>query len=171
MQFRIPSLKVASLLVSSSLAFSAGCNKNQEKCNEALATARKAMQDEFLDMDLARQWRQHAGKVCGQGTELQTLDKEILDREAALAQAVVDAANKAKADGEAAIKKATKLWKGFDKIDEKEQDSKALKKIKKKAAKLVLGLTPEYAKQVEDFNKKQYKSRAKKLEEAEKKKK
>lgn len=149
------------LFVATSAA--AGC-KNKEKCDEALTTARKAMQDEFLDMDLARQWRQHAGKICGQGPELETLDKEILDREAALAQAAADAAKKAADDGQKAIKEATKLWKSYDKLEEKEQDKKALDKVKKKAAKLVVGLTPEYAKQVEDNNKKQYKARLKKLE-------
>jgi hypothetical protein len=163
MQFR----NVPVLLLLVSAVATAGC-KNQEKCDEALSTARKAMQDEFLDMDLARQWRQHAGKICGQGGELEKLDKEILDREAALAQAVADAAKKAADDGQNAIKESTKLWKSFDKLDEKEQDKKALSKVKKKAAKLVIGLTPEYAKQVEDNNKKQYKARLKKLEKAEK---
>jgi SHS2 domain-containing protein len=163
MQFRNASV----LLLLLSLVATAGC-KNQQKCDEALATARKAMQDEFLDMDLARQWRQHAGKICGQGPELEKLDKEILDREAALTQAAADAAKKAADDGKKAIEKATKLWKSFDKLDEKEQDKKALGKIKKKTAKLVSGLTPEYAKQVQDYNKKQYKSRLRKLEKDEK---
>jgi hypothetical protein len=168
MQFRILSLKVVSLVMMVAATSTVACKK-QEKCDEALATARKAMTDGFLDMELARQWRQLAGKVCGQGTALQTLDKEIVDREAALAQAVVDAAKKAADDGAAAVAKATKLWKSFDKLEEKEQDKAALVKIKKKANKLVAGLTPEYGKQVADYNTKQYKSRLKKLEEKEKK--
>src|SRR5690606_24645685 len=45
-----------------------GC-KNQQKCDEALQTARQALQDDYLDFALARQWREHAGKICGAGSE------------------------------------------------------------------------------------------------------
>lgn len=162
MSVRVSSLKAAVVLITIAASAATGC-KDQAKCDDAFATARKAMQDEFLDMDLARQWRDHAGKICGSGTDLSGLDKEILDKEAAIAKAIADAAQKAADDGQAALKKAEKLWKGFDKLDEKEQDTKALKKIDKKAKTLVNGLTPEYAKQVEDFNKKKYKALAKKL--------
>jgi hypothetical protein len=168
MHVRTPTLRVGLLLLVVSFSGAVGC-KNQEKCNDAMSTARKAMQDEFLDMALARQWRDHAGKICGQGPELQTLDKEIVDREAALAKAVEDAAKKAADDGQAALKQAEKLWKSWDKLEEKEQDKAALVKVNKKARKLVLGLTPDYAKQVETYNSKQYKARTKKLAKEEKK--
>lgn len=150
-----------SLLALTATLFS-GC-KDSEKCTEALNTARQAMKDEYLDMALARQWRDHAGKICGQGAELQALDQEILDREAALAQAAAAAAKKAADDGAAALKNAQKVWKSWDKLDEDKQDKKSLAKTNTKAAKLGNGLLPEYAKQVADYNKKQYKARAKKL--------
>jgi hypothetical protein len=168
MHHRNPTAKAGLALLLLALSTAPGC-KDKAKCDEALNTAKKAMQDEFLDMDLARQWRDHAGKICGQGPELEALDKEIIDREAALAKAVADAAQQAADDGKAALEKATKLWKKFDKLDEEKQDKKALNQAKKKANQLVVGLTPEYGKQVDEFNEKQYKSRAKKLQKDEKK--
>lgn len=154
---------VVAVLASSSLF---GC-KDQAKCDEALATARKSMQDEFLDMALARQWRDHAGKTCGAGPEVDALDKEIVAKEAAIVKAAEDKA-KAEADaGKAAIERAGKIWSAFDKAqkDEKDEDKSksALKKAKKKADKLVKGLTPAYGKQVLDYNKKAYKKRQKAL--------
>ncbi|MEN9581880.1 MAG: hypothetical protein RJA70_4889, partial [Pseudomonadota bacterium] len=44
--------------------------QDQQKCNQALETARKSMQDDYLDMALARQWREHAGSTCGAGPEV-----------------------------------------------------------------------------------------------------
>jgi hypothetical protein len=141
----------------------AGC-KDQAKCDEALATARKSMQDEFLDMALARQWREHAGKLCGVGAQLTALDQEILAKEAAIAKAVEDKA-KAEADaGKKALEDAQKVWKGFDKLEDKEKTEEALSKASKKADKLLTGLAPDYAKQVQDYNKQQKSKRKKSLE-------
>lgn len=139
-----------------------GC-KDQQKCDEALSTARKAIQDDFLDLALARQWREHAAKLCGAGPELTTLDKEILDKEAAIQKAIED---KAKADAEAgkqAMEKSAEVWAKFDKLEDKERDAAALKTHDKRARKLSAGLTPEYAKQVDAFNKSQFKKRQKEL--------
>ena len=144
-------------------SFALGC-QDKEKCNEALATSRKSMTDEYLDMALARQWRDHAGKLCGQGEELAALDKQIIEREAALAKAAADQAKKEAENGQAAIEKAKGLFLKWDKLEKAdEKNKKSLKAIKKKADKLVLGLSPAYAKQVSDYVKKAYSKRDKAL--------
>jgi hypothetical protein len=144
--------------------------KDQAKCDEALATARKSMQDEFLDMALARQWRDHAGKACGAGLELQTLDKEILDKEAAIAKAAVDKANAEREAGQKAVEEVTKIWDKYDKLAKDEKDKKELEKQLKKhdrnAKKAIKAakLTPEYGKQVLEYNQDKFDKREEKLE-------
>lgn len=150
------------------LGLVAGC-KDQQKCNEALQTARQAMQDEYLDMALARQWREHAGKICGVGPELDALDKDILAKEAAIAKAATDKAAAEKAAGEKAIEESKALWKSYDELAPESKDPKALKKSYSQAKKLMLGLAAAYAEQVKAYNEKQYDKRKAKLEaEAEK---
>lgn len=140
-----------------------GC-KDQAKCDEALATSRKAMQDDFLDMALARQWRDRAGELCGAGSELDTLDKEILAKEAAIVKAAEDKAKAEAEAGQKAIEKAGEIWAKFDKLDDKKRDLAALKKHDQQAKKLTKDLTPEYAKQVTDYNKQQFQKRKKALD-------
>lgn len=140
-----------------------GC-KDQQKCNDALQTARQAMQEQYLDMALARQWREHAGKVCGVGPELQTLDKEILDREASIAKAAADKAKAEMEAGQKAIESAKELWKAFDELEKDAKDAKALKKTHSDAKKLMAGLVLAYADQLKAFNDKQYEKRKAKLD-------
>lgn len=135
-----------------------GC-KDQQKCDEALATARKALQDEYLDLPLARQWRDHAGKLCGAGATLQSLDQDIVGKEAAVAKAIQEKAAAEAEAGQKAIEAAQKIWKQYDALEAKQRDKDALKKHDKKARRVVEGLTPEYAKQVTEYNKKQFKKR------------
>jgi hypothetical protein len=143
----------------------AGC-KDQQACTDGLATARKAMTDEFLDMALARQWRDYAGKVCGAGPDVEALDKEIVAREAAITKAAEDKAKAEAEAGQKALEAAKKVWQGFDKLEDKEKTPEALKKSSKKASKLIEGLTPDYGKQVIDFNKKELSKRKKALAKA-----
>lgn len=150
------------------LGLTAGC-KDQAKCNEALATARQAMQDDYLDMAAARQWRDHAGKICGAGTEIQTLDQEILAKEASIAKAAADKAAAEKAAGEKAIEDSKALWKSWDELEKDAKDLKALKKTYNQAKKLMLGLPIAYADQVKTYNETQYEKRKTKLEAAAKK--
>jgi len=135
-----------------------GC-KDQAKCDDALKTSRQALQDEFLDLDLARKWRDFAGKICGTGPALEALDKEIVDREAALVKAADDKAQAEAAAGKSSIDAAAKVWKKFDKLEDKEKTPAALKKLRAKAKKLVIGLAPAYAEQVTKYNEKEYKKR------------
>lgn len=140
-----------------------GC-KDQAKCDEALATSRKAMQDEFLDMALARQWRDRAGEACGAGAELEALDREILAKEAAIVKAAEDKVKAEAEAGQKAMEKAGEIWGKYDALEDKKKDLDALKKHDKQAKKLTKDLTPEYAKQVNDFNKQQFQTRKKALE-------
>jgi len=140
-----------------------GC-KNQQKCDEALQTARQALQDDYLDFALARQWREHAGKICGAGSELSALDSDILAKEAAVAKAAADKAAAEKAAGEKAISESQSLWKSFDELEKDAKDLKALKKTYNEAKKLMLGLPLAYAEQVKAYNEKQYDKRKTKLE-------
>lgn len=137
---------------------SVGC-KDQEKCDDGLKTARQAMQDEFLDMDLARKWRDYAGKICGAGPELTALDKEIVDREAALTKAAEDRAKAEAEAGKKAIQAAGKLWKKFDALKDEEKTEAALKKVKSKTKKLQVGLTPAYGEQLQKYNDKEFAKR------------
>ncbi len=150
-------------LLGLSCALLLGC-KDQAKCDEALATARKAMQDEYLDMALARQWREHAAKICGAGDTLSTLDREIVEREAALAKAAEEAAKKAAEDGTKALEAAKALWKAWDELEDKKQTEKSLAKVKKKADRAVDGLTEAYAQQVLDYNTSKFGKRQKRFE-------
>lgn len=153
------------LLAAFATAAAPGC-KDQEKCDEALETARKSMQEEYLDMGAAREWREHAGKICGAGAELEALDKEIVAKEAELIKTAEENAKTEAANGQRALAAAVKLWKKFDRLDEKARDSKALTSYFAKAKKLTAqGLSDEYKQQVDSYNSKQYKARKKKLSE------
>jgi hypothetical protein len=153
----------ASVAFALCFAGAAGC-KDQQKCNDALQTARQAMQDQYLDMALARQWRDHAGKVCGVGPELQTLDKEILDREAAITKAAADKAKAEMEAGQKAMEAAKELWKGFDELDKEAKDLKTLKKTYSDSKKLMAGLVVAYADQLKAYNDKQFEKRKTRLE-------
>jgi hypothetical protein len=153
---------MASLGLGLAFTGTAGC-KDQQKCDDALKTSRQAMQDEFLDMTLARQWREFAGKACGIGAELAALDKDIVDREVALAKAAEDKAKAEESAGKTAIESASRLWKDFDQLPEAERSEAALKKSKSKASKLLLGLAPAYAEQLLKYNDSAFKRRLERL--------
>lgn len=140
-----------------------GC-KDQQKCNDALQTARQSMQDEYLDMALARQWREHAGKLCGVGAELEALDRDILAKEAAIVKAVADKAAAEKAAGEKAIEDSKALWRSFDELQKEAKDVKALKQTYNQTKKLLAGLPVAYGEQVKTYNETQYDKRKTKLE-------
>lgn len=151
----------------SGLSLSSAACKDQGKCTEALETARKAMQDQYLDMALARQWRDHAGGICGAGPELEGLDKEILAKEAALVKAAEDKAKLEADNGKKAMEAAVKLYAAFDALEEEKRTEKALSKTRAKITKMVKGLTGDYAKQVTKFNTAEFNKRKKLLKKEE----
>lgn len=156
------SLRTIGVLVALLGAASFGC-QDKEKCDDALRTARQAMQDEYLDMQLARQWRDYAGKACGAGDSLAALDQEILAREAEIAKKEQEVAAAAEEAGRQAIETSKQLWRDFDALDAKQRNQEQLKSTYSKAKKLGSGLTEAYAKQVQDYNEKQYEKRQQKL--------
>lgn len=139
-----------------------GC-KDQAKCDEALSTARKSLQDDFLDLKLARQWRDHAGKLCGAGTEIESLDKDILAKEQAIAKEAEEKAEKEAENGKKAMEVAGKLWKNFGKLEDDDKTSARLKQTRDKVKKMSAQLAPEYEKQVNKFNTSQYNKHKKSL--------
>lgn len=84
------------------LAGPAGCKKKDpEKCTSAQNTVRQAIAGE--DFASARQWREYAYKNCDDKSVLDALDKEIVDKEAAV--------QKKKADDEALKRRTDELVK------------------------------------------------------------
>lgn len=70
-----------------------GCqNKDAAKCSEAQQTARQALNTK--DVDLAVKWREYAYKQCEDATQLSQLDKEIVEKRAAIDAAARDLAQK-----------------------------------------------------------------------------
>lgn len=70
-----------------------GCQtKDPEKCTEAQQVVRKSL--DAGDFNLARQWREYAYKQCDDATLLSGLDKEIVDREAAVQAEAAETARK-----------------------------------------------------------------------------
>jgi hypothetical protein len=142
-----------------------GC-VDKEKCDEAIRVTRDALAKE--QPDIARQWRERAWKICNDATTTATLDKEIVDKEAALAKRAADAV---KAVGESAqqrINAATAVWRGFDKLDEKERTPESLEAYRQKAARMSQGLPPEYAAQIDTYNSGEFEKRRAALKPAKK---
>lgn len=78
-----------SVVVASASCSLLGCSgKNQEKCDEAIQTTRKALQLE--NTQSARQWRERAYTYCEAGSSLQALDGELVKTEQAISQRKLD---------------------------------------------------------------------------------
>ncbi len=156
-----PSRYVSWTLVAVGLATTSVACKDQAQCDEALQTARKALQDDYLDFESARKWREHAGKICGAGPEIEALDKEIVSKEEAVAKAAKERAEKEAENGKKAMEVAGELWAKFGKLDDDKKTKKKLNSTRDKIKKMTKGLTEEYAKQVNKFNNAQYKKHKK----------
>jgi hypothetical protein len=84
------SLAFLALLAS---GFVVGCNnKDAAKCSEAQQVTRQALAGK--NFDLAKQWREYAYKQCEDTSQLAQLDKEIIERQAAVEKAARDEAAK-----------------------------------------------------------------------------
>jgi len=132
------------------LALSAVACVDKEKCDEATRVTRDALAKD--QPDIARQWRDRAWKICNDATLTSPLDKEILDKEAALAKRDADLKKQVADASQQRLNTATAIWKGFDKLDPKDQTEERLKAYEEKAARMSAGLPPEYAKQIDDYN-------------------
>ncbi|MGC4067855.1 MAG: hypothetical protein QM784_25025 [Polyangiaceae bacterium] len=83
--------RIGTVLVGLSLLALVGCSsKDATKCANGLATTRQALAAK--DFSSAGQWREYAYKHCEDASQLTLLDKEIVDRQAAVAKEKADKA-------------------------------------------------------------------------------
>jgi hypothetical protein len=80
-----------SIVVGFALLSALGCSsKDPTKCASGLATTRQALS--VKDMALATQWRNYAYTYCDDSMQLTQLDKEIVDKQAAIEKEKADKA-------------------------------------------------------------------------------
>ena len=85
----IMSERIRTLVLGLGLIAVVGCNsKDAAKCANGLATARQALA--ARDIALATQWREYSYKQCEDVSQLAQLDKEIVDKQAAIAKEASD---------------------------------------------------------------------------------
>lgn len=146
----------AGILSLASLLLTTGC-VDKEKCDEALRVTRDALAKE--QPDIARQWRDRAWKICGDSAVTSPLDKEILDAETAIAKREEDLKKQVAESAKKRINTAQKVWLGFDRLEEEQRTPERLKAHQDKAARMAQGLPPEYQKQIEDYNAREFEKR------------
>jgi hypothetical protein len=137
----------------------AGCQllgKDPALCEQSAATVRQAIS--FKDFESARKWRDYTWKACDERAVVATLDKEILDGEAAL-----DAETKAHAAAQQLAKQrinaAQAAWYAFDRSKPEEHTPEALDATRKSAKRLEEGLPPAFAEKIAAYNAAQYEKR------------
>lgn len=168
MHRKISNLAAASAVMAIALGGLTAC-VDKEKCEEAIRVTRDALaKDQPV---IARQWRDRAWKMCDDPPTVANLDKEIVDKEAAMKKRVEDEQKRIADAAQGRMNTSTALWHNFDKLDPEKQVMAQLDKFKDKANTMSEGLPEQYAKQVDEFNDKQYERRRRRVEAAEKNKK
>jgi hypothetical protein len=142
--------------VATVLVLAVGC-VDKEKCEQAVSVTRDALAKE--QTDLARQWRERAWKMCNDQAATTALDKEIVDKEAAIAKRVEDAAKAAGLAAQQRMNTATAVWKGFDALEEKDRTLERLEPYREKASRMSQGLEPAYVQQLDAYNQREYAKR------------
>jgi phytoene dehydrogenase-like protein len=130
-----------------------GCQlfgQDTARCDQSVATVRQAIG--FKDFASARTWREYTWKVCDERGVVATLDKEIVDAEAAAAAEVEAAKKNAMKQAKDRINAAQKLWRAFDAETPENRNEQALEATSKSAARLESGLTPTFAQQLRKYN-------------------
>jgi hypothetical protein len=141
-------------------AAASGCQllgQDSARCEQSVATVRQAIG--FKDFASARTWREYTWKVCDERGVIATLDKEIVDAEAAAAAETAATKKKARGLAKERINAAQKLWRGFDAEAATAKTEQALEATRKSAARLESGLTPEYAQQLRKYNEGEHQKR------------
>jgi hypothetical protein len=141
-------------------ALSGGCQlfgQDPARCDQSVATVRQAIG--FKDFASARKWREYSWKVCDERGVIATLDKEILDGEAAVAAEAEAAKKKAAKLGQDRINAAQKLWRGYDAETAASKNQQSLDAARKSATRLESGLSPTYAQQLRKYNEAEYQKR------------
>jgi hypothetical protein len=141
-------------------ALASGCQlfgEDTARCEQSVATVRQAIG--FKDFASARTWREYTWKVCDERGVVATLDKELVDAEAAVAaEANAAKANAVKLARER-INAAQKLWRGFDAEAATNRNEQGLDAVRKSAARLESGLVPTFAQQLRKYNEGEYQKR------------
>lgn len=130
---------------------------DKEKCEEAIRVTRDSLAKD--QPALARQWRERAWKICNDSSTTATLDKEIVDKETEIAKKAADLQKQVADAAQARMRTAGTVWRGYDALDEKQRTAANLDLYREKASHMSDGLPPEYAKQIEDYNSREYSRR------------
>lgn len=141
-------------------ALSSGCQmfgQDPARCEQSVATVRQAIG--FKDFASARTWREYTWKVCDERGVVATLDKEIIDAEAAVAAEAEAAKKKTVKLAQERINAAQKLWRGFDAEVPPNQNEQGLDATRKSATRLENGLPPTFAQQLRKYNDGEYQKR------------
>ena len=133
-----------------------GC-VDKEKCDEAVKVTRDALsKDQPL---VARQWRERAWQLCNDQTTTAALDKEIVDKEAELAKKSTDSAKQVADAAQSRMSTSAAVWRGYDALPENQHSIANLDAYRAKASKMSADLPAEYAKQIDDYNQREYAKR------------
>src|SRR5688572_3671781 len=128
------------------LTAASGCalfGQDPARCDQSVATVRQAIG--FKDFASARTWREYTWRVCDERGVVATLDKEIIDAEAAMAAEAEAAKKKAATLAQDRINAAQKIWRGFDAETPTNRSEESLAAARKSAMRLENGLTPTFA--------------------------
>lgn len=138
-----------------------GCDQlfgqDPARCEQSVATVRQAIT--FKDFALARKWRDYTWKVCDEKAVIATLDKELVDAEAAAAAEAEATAKQAAQLAQDRINAAQKLWRQFDAEPAANRTQKTLAATRKSAKRLESGLLPTYAQKLSAYNDGEYEKR------------
>src|SRR5688572_17207483 len=142
------------------LTAASGCalfGQDPARCDQSVATVRQAIG--FKDFAAARTWREYTWKVCDERGVIATLDKELVDAEAAAAKEAADAKAKSAKLAQERINAAQKQWRAFDGETPDKKTEPALEAVRKSATRLESGLTPTFAQQLRKYNDGEYQKR------------
>lgn len=127
------------------------------RCEQSVATVRQAIT--FKDFELARKWRDYTWKVCDERAVIATLDKELVDAEAAVTAEAEATRKKAAQLAQDRINAAQKLWRQFDAESAANKTQTVLAATRKSAKRLESGLLPTYAQKLAAYNDGEYEKR------------
>lgn len=136
------------------------CDKlrgDSSQCEQSVNTVRQAVS--FKDFESARKWREYAWKVCAERAIVATLDKEIVDAEAAELAQTQASAKQAKALAQQHVNSAQALWLKLDATETAQRTRQALDDTRESAKRLERGLTPAYAQKLQAYNETEYQKR------------
>jgi hypothetical protein len=127
------------------------------RCEQSVTTVRQAIG--YKDFASARTWRDYTWKVCDERAIVATLDKEIVDAEAAAAAEVAATKQKAAKLAKDRINAAQALWLKFDAETAANRNREALDATRKSAKRLERDLEPAYMAKLGQYNDVEYQKR------------